>query len=50
MEVEAAKFIRRGAQRVPEHRKNLIGDVSKKLRRASREDRRRNLRKADRGK
>ena len=50
MQVEAAKFIRRGAQRVAEHRKKLIGDVSKKLRRASREARRRNLRKEDRGK
>ena len=50
MEVEAAKFIRRGAQRVAEHRKKLIGDVSKKLRRASREARRRKLRQADRGK
>ena len=51
--MEAAKFIRRGAQRVAEHRKKLIGDVSKKLRRASREARRRKLRKAsrrDRGK
>ena len=41
------------AQRVAEHRKKLIGDVSKKLRRAAREARRRKLRKAsrrDRGK
>ena len=46
--MEAAKFIRRGAQRVAEHRKKLIGDLSEKLRKASREARRRKLRKASR--